>query len=219
MCSKIEDSFGSGGAHSLVSGGIDSQFSTLLLLNRNLLVECFNCVLARNQTHRVSKLAAVLSCFKASTRLLRAQTVFTETVVRRSRCDASNRRVACVLCNEAVKTALSRQLAGLSLLKTASGHHVRKALLTQRISNSLRLMKSQAYFTSLDNATAVYLLALLRKHETKQAGAQFASSTGESFGLCYQCVAGRGVMVSASGCAVWWQDGSWASTRLVFRCG
>lgn len=184
------------------SGGIDSQFCALLLRRRRLLVECFNCALVLNQAYRVAELAATLNSLNVSTRMLKAQTVFSSLVVRRTKRDASGQRVVCVVCNDTVKTALCQLLASLLSLASASGHHVRKTLLTQQISNSLQLTKSQAYFTSFDNTAITYPLALLRKNETKRVSPQFGTSASESFGLCHLRQGRRIAAAGPTGCVV-----------------
>lgn len=165
-----------------------------------MLIECFNCALVLNQAHRVAELAAILSNFNVSTRMLKAQTLFNSLVVRRTKCDASGQRVVCVVCNDTVKTVLCQLMTSLLAKASASGHHVRKTLLTQRISNSLQLTKSQAYFTSFDNAVITYPLALLRKNETKRISSQFVVSASESFGLCHLRLGHRIAAAGPTGC-------------------
>ncbi|AIC63838.1 putative tRNA (5-methylaminomethyl-2-thiouridylate)-methyltransferase [Candidatus Hodgkinia cicadicola] len=195
-------------ALALVSGGIDSQCSSLILKHKAIRTKWISCVLHNTRPMRRAQveLANAFGAYGLRAHIAICFNQFRYFVKLTERRDALHSTLApCINCNEYLKTAVCTELSSEHVPIT--GHYLRllkPPLLSQhRIADSINELKSQLYFVSND-IRALFPLGFLYKIDVKQLHARFKSELKQSHDLCYERRARRRANANAFGC---WTSG------------
>ncbi|XXN13598.1 MAG: hypothetical protein AAI902_00725 [Candidatus Hodgkinia cicadicola] len=191
----------------LVSGGIDSQCSGLILKHKTIQTEWINCVLhSIRPTQRMQvELASASGAYGLRACIAICFNQFRCFVKLTERRDAlqSATVAPCINCNEYLKTAMCSELNSDNI--PIMGHYLRLLpLLSEcQIADSINELKSQMYFVSND-IKALFPLGFLYKIDVKQLHARFKSEFKQSHDLCYERCSRRRAHANAFGC---WASG------------
>ncbi|AUG91402.1 tRNA-specific 2-thiouridylase [Candidatus Hodgkinia cicadicola] len=193
----------------LVSGGVDSQCSSLILKHKAIQTEWINCALhSTRPTQRIQvELANAFGAYRQCARVAICFNQFRYFVKLTERRDALQGAtvVPCINCNEHLKTAVCSELSSDNVPIT--GHYLRllrlPLLSEHQIADSINELKSQLYFVS-DDIKSLFPLGFLYKIDVRQLHSRFKSEFKQSLDLCYERHSRQRASADAFGC---WTSG------------
>ncbi|XXN13757.1 MAG: hypothetical protein AAI978_00765 [Candidatus Hodgkinia cicadicola] len=187
----------------LVSGGIDSQFGSLVFRNRQIQTKCLNCVLHGKQLIQQLQveLANALFGYGQRSLIFACHSQFGYFVKLNARAGGCRSIAPCVNCNMYFKSAVcSLNAFGMP----STGHYVR-LLITRSsttgigIINSINIAKSQLYFVSAD-AWSLFPIGFFYKRDVGHCHIRFSSKFSQSHDLCYERYRRRRASANTFGC-------------------